>query len=80
MELLRSYRPIKISVGITKLLSFWISISRFSINRLIFIKGMLFKLFIKLLKSFLKVLIMLAISSLITGMVPFRILTTLSLS
>lgn len=80
IELLRSYRPVETLVGITKFFSFLISILRFSVSRLTFIKGMLFKLFIKLLKSFLKVLITLVISSLIMGMVLFRILTTLSLS
>ena len=78
--MLRSYRPIKILVGITKFFSFLISVLRFSVSRLIFAKGMLFTLFIKLLKSFLKVLVILVISSLIAGMVPFRILATLSLS
>ena len=80
MELFRSCRPMEMSVGIAKLLSFWISISRFSVGGLIFVKGMLFKLFIKLLKSFLKVLVILTILSLIAGMVLFKILTTLSLS
>jgi len=78
IELLRSYSPIETSVGITKFFSFSIFILRFSVSRLIFAKGMLFTLFIKLLKSFLKVLVILAISSLIIGMAPFRILITLS--
>jgi len=76
--LLRSYRPVETLVGIIKFFSFWISILRFSVNRLMFVKGMLFKLFIKLLKSFLKVLITLAILFLIIGIVPLRILTILS--
>jgi len=80
MELLRSCSPIEILVGIAKFFSFLISVLRFSISGLIFAKGMLFTLFIKLLKSFLKVLVILVISSLIIGMVLFRILTTLSLS
>jgi len=80
IELLRSYNPIKTLVGIAKFFSFLISVSRFSVSRLMFAKGILFTLFIKLLKSFLKVLITLAISSPIIGMVLFRILTTLSLS
>jgi len=78
MELLKSCSPIEISVGIAKFFSFSISVSRFSVSRLIFTKGMLFTLSIKLLKSFLKVLVTLAISSPIAGIVPFRILTTLS--
>jgi len=78
IKLLRSYRPVETSIGIIKFFSFWISVLRFSISRLIFIKGMLFKLFIKLLKSFLKVLMTLVILSPIIGIVPLRILTTLS--
>jgi len=80
IELLRSCSPIETLVGIAKFFSFLISVSRFSVGRLMFAKGMLFTLFIKLLKSFLKVLVILAISSPIIGIVPFRILTTLSLS
>jgi len=80
MELLRSCSSIEILMGIAKFFSFSISVLRFSVSRLIFVKGILFTLFIKLLKSFLKVLIILAISFLIMGIVPFRILTTLSLS
>ena len=80
IELLRSCRPVETLVGIVKFFSFQISVLRFSVSRLIFVKEMLFKLFIKLLKSFLKVLVTLAISSLIVGMVLLRILTTLSLS
>jgi hypothetical protein len=78
MELLRSCSPIEMLIGITKFFSFLISVLKFSISRLMFIKGMLFTLFIKLLKSFLKMLVTLVILFPITGMVPFRILTTLS--
>jgi len=80
IELLRSCRPIETLMGIIKFFNFWISILRFSINRLIFIKEILFKLFMKLLKSFLKVLMILTISSPIIGIMPLRILTTLFLS
>jgi len=79
-KLLRSCRPMETLIGIIKFFNFWISVLRFSVNRLIFVKGILFKLFIKLLKSFLKVLVTLAILSLIMGIVLLRILTTLSLS
>ena len=80
IELLRSYSPIETLVGIAKFFSFLISVLRFSVGGLMFAKGILFILFIKLLKSFSKVLVTLAILSPIAGMVLFRILTTSSLS